>query len=650
MAPKVEITFPISSAKTDASTLTIKGTATEDDGIADIVIEGVSADISQTNSTIQWQAKIPVKKSFKQNINIQTQSSNGHRNNKAGQFSLSSLDLPYMFTIDNENHRLIGYSSGIMVLNLSDGTASTLSVGNISGSHITYNNSLSLAITASSYGGSLKASAVSLTSNSGVSLFNYDMKQNNPEIDYSLLEDMLHVEPQNATYFLVRLRSARTKLAIYKYSFDNDKLSLYMSTDKLDDFYHNGAQVGQGRLAFFNGLLYFTGLDDLILTIANEGETPELAKRTYNSPLKSINIHSITGLAYLIDSSGVIELNIATGELTRISNEADEANLKIGYFRHSQIDEQNNELMVLDLSTDTLIEINLSTGERKETFKNGIGEGRKLTTPTDIAYSKKNKKLYIGESESKMLYSINLSTGDRSPLSNLSVYGAINDILIDDESQQLYVLLSNNVHLFDLATKTITELINVKSSNYYRGTFTGFDLDKANNKLLITDTENSSLMALDLSTKVLNTLTSGFGNNKDGNSSTTDVKINSTNNIAYVLSQSLGAIFSVNLSNNDKSIILDSCLSSYNEEILAPGDWGVEQLFLDEDNQVLYVVGSASLAIYNIESNTCAAPRAGLANSFFDITSTSKDQLVGTYFNVVKQLDLKNGEHVIISK
>jgi len=656
VAPTVLVTFPISSAKTDAAQMTVKGTATSNDGFSSINISGTEAIIIPTSSDteVNWSAKIEVAPSFKQKVTVQTKSNSGHTNTNASEFSINSLELPEIFTIDQSNNRLLGKSlDKIMIVNLSDNTANSFKIdhsnADINSSHISYNNRLDSVVLASGYD-ALKAVNVSLSSKVAIPLFIYDVKQDNPNVTVSLLQDSIYVEQDNASYFLVLLRAASDKLAIYKYSHDSNEVSLFMPPDMLNTYYLNGASVQQGRLAYYDNNLYFSGLNDMVFKLTNDGGNLSYVTRTYGSPLKSLNINLSNGSAYVVDNSGVIEINLASGERKHISYEANEELLKINYFRHSQVDEVNNELMILDLTSDTLIEIDLSTGERRETFKNGVGEGRKLTTPTDIAYSQKNKRLYVAEYDTGVIFGINLSTGDRKVLLKLVSFGSIRDILVDDESQQLYILYNSHVAIFNLTTKSLIEL---KLQNAYGegvGFSTGFDLDKVNNKLLITDSKNSSLVALDLSTNELKTLTSGFGDDEQGTVSAVDVKINSTKNTAYVLSQALGAVFSVDLSNNKKSIVLDSCITSYGEEILSPNDWGLQQLFLDSSNQQLYIVASASVAIFNLDDNTCTAPRASYISSFFDIASTSKGQLVGTYFNKVKQLDLENGEHVIISK
>ena len=304
-----------------------------------------------------------------------------------------------------------------------------------------------------------------------------------------------------------------------------------------------------------------------------------------------------------------------------------------------------------------IVQVNLTTGVRSEFLSNGIGTGRRMIAPREIAIANQENSIYVadtGGNKAGAIIAIDLATGNRTIILDLARAESqlLADIIVDDNEQHLYVLFEQALIKIDLATKVRTTI----SNNYIGGgevisRLSGATLDSENNSMLVTDTNNSTLLSIDLTTGKRTLIASEFGYVGNGNSSAVDVEFDQLNKKAFVLSQSLGTVFSVDIDSGNKEIVLVSCLTSNNEEGLKADDWMLTNMFFDKEKRQLLITAEDTLLLFDIDNNTCTAPRKNWSTySLLDIVATAKGQVFASDLNLLKQIDILSGEHVLISK
>lgn len=105
-APEADVLFPWGVSRTTETMITVKGTASDQSGVDDIVVNDITATLfaSEDKKSLDWQVEIPATK----NIIVQSKDIHGNISNEAAKLELITGDVPRSFVIDDVNQRLIG--------------------------------------------------------------------------------------------------------------------------------------------------------------------------------------------------------------------------------------------------------------------------------------------------------------------------------------------------------------------------------------------------------------------------------------------------------------------------------------------------------------------------------------------------------------
>jgi DNA-binding beta-propeller fold protein YncE len=436
-----------------------------------------------------------------------------------------------------------------------------------------------------------------------------------------------------------------SKVELLKYDLDTLQFE-FIETGGLK---YNGTLI-TGKFSIVNTSLYYIFGDSVILLdLLSDYEGP-IAQIWPNTLIANFNVHSVSKqLVYSrYDGIGVLDLN--TNQDTFF--ETDQHELDFVQIRDTAIDELNNRVFIGDSGLDMVLQFDLSSNVLEPYIMNGVGTGQRMITPREITVNNLHNTIYVlddSDGVSGSIISVNLSTGERTEIIDI---GKSEDILVDEEKQFLYVLSIHSISKIDLATleQTIVSDNAQPNSGELFDQASGFALDTKNNRLLVTDRMRSSLFSVDIETGFRTIIAMEFGDNPPGESSAVDVEFDTEKDMAYVLSQSLGMIFSVDLMTNEKNEFLTSCPMSDGREGLNKEDWALQNLAIEQSNRQLYITTEDTILKIAIDTKDCQAPISGEPFFAFDVAVNDKGQVFGSYFNSLSQFDFESEQQVIISK
>lgn len=240
--------------------------------------------------------------------------------------------------------------------------------------------------------------------------------------------------------------------------------------------------------------------------------------------------------------------------------------------RGIKFDYEHNRAFVIDAGLDMLIAVDLTTRERVIVSSNNVGEGPNFETPTGLDFDIINNRMFVTDSEADALFLVDLVTGDRTIVTkNLVdddnflvapmgvVFDADNDraLLLDD------TFGTGNIYAVDLTTGN-RDKIDLTGVPF--GDTTSIALDKANDQVLVTLSDQHALGSINLTTGERTFLsksrTSSFGTTVGGGEHDFDapmsVEIDIENNRALVVDPNideLGVLFGVDLTTGFRKVL-----------------------------------------------------------------------------------------------
>lgn len=693
LAPIAEVLFPWSVSRTEESSITVRGIASDPDGIAAIRVNGIVASLQPTtiapdktnkfsiiaktdsvlglndsaankavdksSTQITWQATLEISK-VNLDIIVETEDLLGNKNTAADSVNIISYDVPTSFTIDHVHNRLIGSNgfNSLVSINLAEKQIAEIPLVNINHSHnldvnskLSYLEAQDSLIYSSIMGGTLSISSVDIETGIIATLIHY-------ELNYGIGWEWAHIEDMdvssdgNAAFMLLQYFPEKNGNMLKSVLLKYDLITGNMST-VADASTTSGKTVyGDGRgLAYTpSGLLTFGDNSTLLEKVALNGSDLSQIGEPTDLWGQAINVDGNT--AYLTAYGGITKVDLETGIQQDLSLEENETELNISQIRSTGLDLLNNKLLIADSDLDIIMSVDMESGVRDVYLDTGVGTGRKMVYPRGLAFDETKNIVYIvddGGNGPEVVLSIDLNTGNRTQVSNINnQYNVdVHDIVLDHAAQQLYIR-SDGILRIDIETQTTTVFSSGSiGTGVNLGDFWNMALDKANNRLVIPDMTLNALVGIDLTTghrSIISMVDVGIGENF---SIPVDVTIDAKNNQALVLSRGRGAVFSVDLSNGNREILLDTCLGADLQDKLNPGEWELTRLNFNEEKRQLLIVAK-SLLNYDIDNDTCIS-----SNSWkqpLDIVLTNNNQILATEPNTLVLLDFDSGDSVIISK
>ncbi|WP_444910814.1 hypothetical protein [Microbulbifer sp. TRSA005] len=584
--PTATIDFPhIDGLVTRQGNIIIRGSASDNEAVKSVSVNGVMADSTSNVNFSSWQAEVPLESFGKNTLTVKVEDVNGNIS-QAAATRIVNANIPNNYnacgkiSYDPENHRVIGSYPDIVETDLNTGNQ-THTPFDFDIWRPTY-NTLTKHLYGMDYDGNivlfdysnLVPITISEQETNGVSL-------TPGEITIDSSNNMLYIsdtdDPYNWYIASVDLSSGARKIIADK------------STGSEDDFHHiSGIEARNGRLFAITRKTYpYPEVGYLIEVDLNTGERSIISGGIYGTgyPLNrsiSFTVDDTAEFAYIGDSSDeLIEVNISTGERRLVSEKKTylKDNLVFGRNIHLTVDSAN-ESVYLSCSSNQLISIDIESGVRKQITQSKRGDGPPIGDASSVRFDSINNKILI-INETAPIYmpeimEIDPVSGDRKII--------VSDIIgsgISPESYYDFALDAKNGRIFITHSwydpeepESYGYVVEVDRATGDRaiisglGTGTGFpfgpisdiEIDEEKGILYVLSRSDRGLFSVDISNgnrTVISRVFEGYGHDYKGPdwSDPSGMVLSSNKNFAYVADRFRNSIFLVNLTTGYREII-----------------------------------------------------------------------------------------------
>ena len=667
--PKAEILFPWTISRTSDDEITVKGIATDKNGVEAIEVNGQVATLEQTNdpNIVRWSARVPVAKT----ISVETTDSLGNKNSEADNATLFSGEVASTFTIDNTNQRLLGknaFSDKLIVQDLISGQQKSVEIQ--SEIHFTKlvfadtENKLVVANTIFGDSDKLTLSTIDIESGGVDVIGHYSVPKTSGSWSFVKVSTLDYSIKENAIYInIVMFMDEQSSLShIVKYDFNTKHFNSVVdgvNTNNDTIFSRTMAVSDSGILLtnseyLGNSSYRSQGVQELTL---DGSLLKQLTSESVRSPSILTLDHNDQSSLYGIDFEGITRVDLTSGESTTISGESEQTELPFSQLTYADVDHTNNRILVADSDLQMVVAVDMASGERSRFMHEGVGSGKVMINPTSVVYSEDSDRLFIaddGGNAAETIFEIDLSSGNRKEVGNIDrVYNeVIEDLVIDEREEKLYVVFGEEILTVDIGngqTNTLTS--NSVSTGANIGWLSSATLDKDNNRLLLTDVTNKQLLAVDLVSghrTILSSAEAGVGTG-DSLGSAHSATFDKENNRVIVagLYNQLPAIFAVDLQTGNRQRWNNVCTDM--EAFKEPDTLSISSMSYDSVNNQLHMVARGILT-YDLDSGVCSSLQWRMPRFTKDLIKNSNSQWFVLAQGAVHQVDKETGESVIISK
>ena len=683
LAPTAEVVFPWGKSRTNSKTIMVTGNAFDDGGVESVKVNGVEAQLehNEAQNTTHWSASVPVTS----DIVIETTDSAGNHDSQAAKVTLLYDDTLVNFAVDNINHRLFGKKHGSNVAVLMDLQSEqyekvALSNG-VSFQHIVYAEKEGVFIQADSLFDVLSVRAVDPDTGNVTLLDSYFTPRVALDWSFTSLSNISYSSDENAVYFNLSMFSRHpdenhadtSSLShIVRYDLNNQQMNVvldgysatpgYIYTDTL---VATGSRLIVAHSNYLGNYHYrSTGLQGLSF---DGTELTQITSESFLPPFRATLDYDDSNLLWGVDFEDVTKIDLTTGKVSVVSSHADQSDLFFSQMTSAEVDIANNRLLVGDYDLDMVIAVDMEDGTRTRFMHNGVGQGRTMIYPNRMVLDEINGKVYAaddGNNAPEAVIEIDLSTGNRREVGQINrQYNVwIEDIVLDQSAQRLYVIFGSEILSVDIASGDTQVLTTVLTGG--RGMtryLMSAVLDKDNNRLLVVDTANYELLAVDVSSGQTTVISSEPGGVGSGESlgSVNSIVLDRENNHAIAVGSyarstgnedefvNLRALFTIDLETGDRERWSDVC--SDHEAFTTEDTYTIGPLIMDSQNANLYMVTN-SMLVYDRESGECNEYRTEGNLRIVDAVKTSKEQWLTLGESALHQVDFQQGQSVIISK
>jgi DNA-binding beta-propeller fold protein YncE len=308
----------------------------------------------------------------------------------------------------------------------------------------------------------------------------------------------------------------------------------------------------------------------------------------------------------------------------------------------------HGRLIVGDDGLDALIAVDEITGERSDFLSRRIGSGAPVIAPRRLALTSDATKAYVaddGLNATERFFEVDLATGDRREIGdiNQALNFSINGLALDEDGGRAWVSSRNSVVEVDLETEAVRAIARPApaQTNSLFQSMSSVTFDAQRNRLLVGDLSLQAIIAIDLDSE-LQSIFSQEGVRGDGEAfaTITSMSIDDEAGVAYVSNQLNNSILVVDLETGDREPFATSCPIEQPAERL-------KQALHDPIRSELLILGD-TLFVHDLASGGCIqiSLRTGLDN----VQVTPEGQLLVTMLRAVAQLDRPSGQMVMISR
>jgi DNA-binding beta-propeller fold protein YncE len=678
-----EIVFPWAHSAATSPTISIRGIASDPEGVASVSINGAPAAITATGSAatqalfaktrlaegeVEWSAEVDLEKGENELV-ISVEDMDGDITEDVATATITYLEVPLEFMLDRDSTRLVGLSYTLG----STGFVQKL----VQHDYVTQEQKIFEGFPAwsAALGPCLRPFDNELLY---LSLPLTDIWQLR-RFDLTTQEDSLIVEIPTSAWGdpgpgFQNLPSVRQLVC------GGVHTSAYVLVNYSDE---NGA--GYGTSGFAKSHLVEIELatkDITILSASDPGESPRwlaeyiaLAEESIitlrgfgqSVPLTSIALADgarttfapdieVDGVTldaaldyervYVTTMEGVDEIDVSVPAKRNISPVDDTHPLVFSQPRSIGFDPANNRVIIGDSDLDALIAVNISTGERSEFLSRRVGAGVPLIVPRAFALSADATRAYVADDGSNAparLFEVDLATGDRQLIGDISqsITHFITGFALDEDGGRVFVSAHDIIIEVDLESEAVQTIATTGST--ILEAIGALELDIDNDRLLIGDPASDGIFALNLATHAVEVVSqeSVQGDGPPFGSVVSLTRVAGTPEL-YVAGQTSETVMRVDLETGDREELMTGC------------DLGLSSSFQGL-GQVLYngvlnelIISGDRLYSLNLETGECA--ELPLREFPLQIQFTAENEMLAVVFGALMQMDRGTGDLVIISK
>ncbi|WP_158681705.1 hypothetical protein [Microbulbifer pacificus] len=678
------ILFPWKVSRTEDGSILVKGVASDIDGVRSVKVNGVAATLKtsagpqavsgsavssfqSTSSTqasdsdeVEWEVNLPLAEAASTLLVVSTEDNSGNVNGEAGVAEVIQRKVPTQFALDTDRRLLVGQAQRDQLIRygLDDNSYSPIDVPYLGVCDaLTFLSSEDRVVCGQVSGSWLTLSSISLETGVKSQLEIHNLDFDSAEWSFVQLKKIEITEDETSLYLLLKYFSAedysQNKSVVVRYDFASESFITVVDGQAADK-----QRLASDEMALTqDGLLVFSEFwgewDDSLRKLTLDGSVINDVAPSSSLFLAGIAVDSASTSAFMAGYDGIVKADLESGTVSTLSLEAEESIFNINQIRSVGLDEANNRLLIADSDFDYVLAVNTQTGARSEFAGNGVGSGKRLSVPRGIALDENAGKAYLLEDaySGGYLFEVDLENGNRRVLSqfDFNCHQISQEVVRDQARNRLYAVYVNDIFSVNPEDGTWTRLVggNAPGEDCRMNVFgfTGATLDSANNRLLVTDAYAHGVLTVDLATGAVDTLMQSA----EELPAPVDVALNAENNALYILEQSKGDLFHYDLESRTLTSMLGGCRDAAITQGIDPDHSTAQDLLLDKTSGSLWVV-SDNLARVDLAADACNAESKQVPDGVFNLDVTSEGQLLGTYFNKLKQLDFESGSSVIISK
>ncbi|MDJ0878588.1 MAG: hypothetical protein QNI86_08245 [Halieaceae bacterium] len=673
-ASTAEILFPSENSSAVEAFVTVRGIASDVDGIAKVTVNGALATIApaagaQTTASglyteVDW--FLPVSLQTGTNtVVVGVEDGRGEVNPEADTAAIQNIGVPDQFTLDEINDRVIGviYESGFLPeLTSYDLATKTQTV--VLPNLFIYPPYCYQADTSEFFYLTFGTEPLALRSVNTETLeqtewatINIDLEAEgfDPFVFYLNLvcesgdDDvyLLYGFSDTPTNNLNTLTNSR----VVKFDLGANEVRL------LEEFDTRAGDASALRGAKLMGdqLVVYPFLTGPMFSIDTEtGERTRLPVRDSLSANKVVT-DAANNKLYVINFSAIYEVDLNTGRERILSFVQDSSPFNLGNPADAFLDANNNRILIGDTQLDMILQVNLFSGERSELVTRRQGEGVGIIFARKLYLTSDKRTAYVlddGGNATERLLKVDLATGDRTQIGNLALQfnGSAAGLAVDEEAGVAYAAFSRFIYRVDLETEQVVEVVgNSATFGPIPQDITDLVLDKAGNRLLFADSQLGAIIELDLRTRVRKVLSqAGEQGTGDPFAGVNALALDTEGNRLFASNRQSGNIMSIDMESGDRSVLLDACLDASGQDQL--GNRQSLQGLLYRDGELLIL--DDGLLRFSPDTGKCAVLRDRLPISagILDIQWLNDQVLLTSGFGAVGLIDTVTWEFVRISE
>lgn len=678
-APEFSWVFPKQNATTTSAKVIVRGTASDDKGIASIQVNGVAATIvaspittsaitssqpslrlqkmgptdanPSNNTQVEWEVALDLDYGDIPLVVEVTDTDGATADTTGKEILLRNIRMPIYLLDDAANNRFLGsnYNSDNIAIDKDTHTISELPYLNINESSI-LNANASRVYSAIVYDGILNIEYRDIAQGVATKVIDIDLGLDHSKF-FANVYSGTYSAATNMYYILIHRipinNSALTESLIMQIDLDDNSYSIMMDSNK-----DSSSPFVADDIKFAGDKLYalqtqsFSQGDNLWSIDLNSGARTKIGGDFYILASR-MAIDSDYKNIYVAGYKNVAKINLESNAIELISEDKAHSPYNVAQVRLALLDEKNQQLLIGDSSVNDVLSVALQDGSRNYYIATGIGTGPKPITARQVALNADKTYAYLfddGGNAPTRIMKVDLSNGNRTILIELDlIYNEFaNGLILDEAEQQLYTATGAAIGRFDLNSKTYEVLATVDNIS----DLSGLVLDKNNNRLLYSG-KSGIIASLDLDTltsvDLFNT-TQGKGPSLTGNIAMT---LDTTHQQLIIKNFEKHALFTLNLETGERALLLSTCEGENGTNLF---DWDTHtEMNYDAASNSVLMTADFNLVSIDLTTATCRyTPSA--SSTPLDTVQLNNDIALEVSFNSLHLVDFKTSQSLTISR